>query len=197
MIFMPELSKILDNELCALENSLFSEKETGVRINNIKNLKDLVNLDDDREARKKRELFDENIRTRQINLQEKQYDWDKEKFHEQMSFDKQKMDNLHEERMAELENEKIRLNNDAVKQENESKRIEEEARRREAEYKKQRRDKWIDTGIKVLLIGGTVIAGAVLHGAEIRLEQVYNGITPKRCGIYSKMVEGVTNLILR
>lgn len=192
-----ENKDILSKEIGVLKECSFAEKETTARINNIKGFKELIESDDEKAKKEDRENFDRSIRERQINLQETQHDWDKEKFERQQEFDREKMNNAHEERMAELKNEQSRIENESKKIENDAKKAEEEANQRKLEFKKQRRREWLQFGIKCLLIVGTVGVNVALHASEIRLEQKYNGITPKRCGTYDKAIESIANAIVK
>lgn len=187
----------LDNVIATLDVEDERTKEYSTAVNNATRLHNMLTNEEDLELKKQRGVLDEELRRKQQDLDEQKFGWEKLKWKadiEQKELDreveKERINNQHEERMAE-----IRVNQ--LKAENEKSVLEQNKIKSEREFKSNRRRDWLMFGGKVLLFGTSVVLSVCMHKDELRYERDEHGIIPNKCKKYDDVVTKMSETILK
>lgn len=187
----------LSNTISKLETEDTKSKEYSQLVNNATKLQGMLINDEELELKKSRAIVDEALRREELGLNEKKLKFEKTKFEadqEEKKLDReveiQRMNNQHEEKMAEIEVNRIKaINEKTILEQNQVK--------ADREFKANRRRDWLIFGGKALLFGTSIVLSVCMHKDELRFERDENGIIPKPCKTYDDTVTKMSEMIMK
>lgn len=204
MIDSKDITTELENVIGDLDNMNEAEAEYSRAVSNASKLHQMAINTEDFNERIRRNAFDEEIRTKQFNLEKKKYNDSKvqkdidRQFEERrvqleerkIGIEQQRIDNQHEERMKELEITELKLKNEHMILEENHRRAKKESKWKSVEF-------WVGVGVKVVLGAGSMFLYAMMHKDELTFERAEHGLVPHRCKTYDDVMIKASQTILK
>lgn len=170
-----EVNQLIDN----LDGEDERTKEYQSIITNAKILHQIECNQDELDLKKSRDDFDRKFRLKQFNFEKKKFENDIVKMNQQ-----------HDERMAEIEVNRI-------KAENEKTILKQNQMKLDHEFKSKARHDRFELGVKIFGIGVLCFVTIWMYNDTVQFERVENGILPKKATGFTSTIGRVFETIIR
>lgn len=185
-----EVEAILDNLPGLLSERDESSKEYSTAVNNATRLNNILLSQREIDEKVSQNKITNDLKERQFQEDIKQKSIENDLDRAKFKLEETKVNNQHEERMKEIENERLKLRNENIM-------LELNLDEKKREFKAKRRSDIIGMITKVLVGGGAIAGNIALALWEIHLERVDNGLVPKRVNTYQGNINKGTDVFTK